>query len=728
MQLLVATSFVLATLPQDPTSAAGPDPLAPGSRVLDSGTVQLIEGVFADPGGGALIIEGDDLVVDLSGSPLVGAAAGTPGDRRVGTGIVVRGQGITLRHARVSGYHIGIHADGVDGLVLEDCDVSGNFRQHLGSTAEVEDSSDWLYPHNNDQGEWRRNYGAGILIENSTGPVVRRCRAREGQNGLLLERVTDGEVYDNDFSFLSGWGVAMWRTEGTLVSRNALDFCVRGYSHGVYNRGQDSAGILMFEQCVDNVLVENSATHGGDGFFGFAGSEALGKAGVEDDGFDRLRRGNNRNLLIDNDFSYAVAHGIEMTFSFDNQFLRNRIVGNGICGVWGGYSRDTLIAFNEFTDNGDLGYGLERGGVNIEHGQGIRVISNEFRGNRCGVHLWWDEDAHLRDLPWTGVNGYEVRDNVIAGNRFVGDALGVHLRDAGATWIQGNARRGLDTWIQPEGESEILSAGDPDLGLAMPSVIALGDTRPVGARLALRGREHIVVDEWGPHDWSEPIFVRRSATAGSHLYELLGAKEGAEIVLVGGRGQHDARILEGEGPPRLEVSVSEGFGSADYRVDLRVGSWETSLEGWILAPSWEVTSFGWTVDPREDEGAWLAESVGGLAWSADELDLRFGGGGPLDLESGPGGGAPIGSDRFGTLASTEVSLPSGNYTLETVSDDGIRVWLNGELVIDDWTWHAPKRNDYPFDVKEGAAPQRIRVHHFELDGHAELRVRVVPGR
>ena len=61
------------------------------------------------------------------------------------------------------------------------------------------------------------------------------------------------------------------------TARNACDFCIRGYSHGVYNRGQDSAGILMFEQCSGNVIAENSATHCGDGLFAFAGKEALGE-------------------------------------------------------------------------------------------------------------------------------------------------------------------------------------------------------------------------------------------------------------------------------------------------------------------------------------------------------------------------------------------------------------------------------------------------------------------
>ena len=43
-------------------------------------------------------------------------------------------------------------------------------------------------------------------------------------------------------------------------------------------------------------------------------------------------------MIVENDLSYAAAHGLEMTFSFGNRILDNRLVGNAICGIWGGYS------------------------------------------------------------------------------------------------------------------------------------------------------------------------------------------------------------------------------------------------------------------------------------------------------------------------------------------------------------------------------------------------------
>ena len=47
---------------------------------------------------------------------------------------------------------------------------------------------------------------------------------------------TGRAAYDNDFSFNSGWGIALYRTNHSEISHNRCDFCVRGYSHGVYNR------------------------------------------------------------------------------------------------------------------------------------------------------------------------------------------------------------------------------------------------------------------------------------------------------------------------------------------------------------------------------------------------------------------------------------------------------------------------------------------------------------
>jgi hypothetical protein len=451
-------------------------------------------------GGGAIRIAAPNIEVEFAeGSVLRGSPGDARPDQYKGYGIRLNGHAaVTIRGARVSGFWCGLWATRADRLVLEGVDASDNRRAYLKSTPAAEDPGDWLYPHNNDKKEWLTNYGAAIYIEDSAGVTVRGCRARQGQNALCLDRVTGSKAYDNDFSFNSGWGIAMWRCVRNVISRNALDFCVRGYSHGVYNRGQDSAGILMFEQNNENVIAENSATHGGDGFFGFAGNEALGETGEHPTEWHK-RRGNCDNLLVANDFSYAAAHGIEMTFSFGNRLLMNRMAGNAICGVWGGYSQDTLIAGNQFDSNGEMGYGLQRGGVNTEHGRGNRIVHNTFTNNRCGVHLWGGPNPEFQTRPWAKANGTDSTGNLIAGNTFGGEAVAFHFRGPGDVTIGPNTLTGVGREIVSEPQYKVIRDGGLTVEpVGVPEYPVYGVRRPVGARLALRGRHNIIMTEWGP--------------------------------------------------------------------------------------------------------------------------------------------------------------------------------------------------------------------------------------
>ena len=165
-------------------------------------------------------------------------------------------------------------ARNVEKLTLDNCDLSYNYRQHLNSTQEKEDISDWMSYHHNEKDEWLR-YGAAIYLRNCNSAIITNCKVTGGQNALMMMECNNGKIYNNDFSFNSGIGIGMYRCNGNEVSYNKINFNVRGYSHGVYNRGQDSAGILVYEQSNQNIFYKNSVTHGGDGFFLWAGQTTM---------------------------------------------------------------------------------------------------------------------------------------------------------------------------------------------------------------------------------------------------------------------------------------------------------------------------------------------------------------------------------------------------------------------------------------------------------------------
>ena len=51
-----------------------------------------------------------------------------------------------------------------------------------------------------------------------------------------------------------------------------------------------------------------------------------------------------------------------------------------------------------------------------------------------------------------------------------------------------------------------------------------------------------------------------------------------------------------------------------------------------------------------------------------------------------------GQRRFGMVAHTRLPLAKGAWEFSTLSDDGVRVTVDGKPVIENWAWHGPTRN------------------------------------
>ncbi len=682
-------------------------------RIDKSCTLEIAAHPIEDANGdGVIQIVGDDLTIDFGKTRLSGAKVGAQPDSFAGVGVRITGKRVKIVNAMVSGFHAAIWATKADGLVLENCDVSGNWCQRLRSTEKAEDGADWLFPHENDQNQWLVNYGAGIYVEESSHIIVRDCRAEHGQNGLLMRKVVDSLVVDNDFSFLSGWGIGMFRCERDRVLNNSCDFCVRGYSHGVYSRGQDSAGILFFEQNKDNVIAFNSATHSGDGFFGFAGKEAL-----EGD-VKAPKIANVRNVIAKNDLSYEPAIGIEMTFSFDNVFASNKLDGSNY-GIWGGYSSETEVIDNEIEEN-------EISGIAIEHGSRWTIVKNRFAHNPKGIELWWNDNKDLLSKPWAKFNRTDSAEHYIAHNRFDGDAIGIELR--GGTFEVEDEANEFQKVAQPFLVDAKSSHKKPDGAPRNPAAppddasllgdVKLGARKAVGARDELAGRDKIIVTEWGPYDWKSPYLQRLAPRDGAHVFRLLGREAIASSSIDG-----DAKLeTEGRGDDaRLLVRAKTPGSVASYTLRVKTSSGELQRSGVLVASRWRVRVFPWTHDPRKELELWHDEAKKALEFARDDLNLPYANGGPSQLADVPQSirDAKLPTDRFGTLADTKLTIPAGKWRIATTSDDGLRVWLDEKLVIDHWDWHPPAPDHYEFSL-DRKGEHALRVEHFEIDGYSIL--------
>lgn len=692
-------------------------PFRPGMVVTQSAAIR--PGSYLAPAGDSavIVVRGTGIELDLSGVELAGAR-----DRREpgvfgGTAIRIEGGAdVTLRGGRIRGYKVAVLARGTKNLRLLDLDLSHNWRPRLYSGIERESLVDWLSFHKNDADEWLR-HGAAIYLAGVEGGEVRGITVRQGMNALLMTRTSGVRVWNNDFSFNSGLGIGLYRSSGNLIAHNRADWNVRGYSHGFYNRGQDSAALLMYEQSSNNVVAFNSMTHSGDGLFLWAGQHTM----------DTGRGGANDNLFYANDFSFAPTNGMEATFS-RNAFVGNRVEG-AWHGLWGGYSWESVVLGNTFVRNVE--------GIAIEHGQDIRIVGNTFDGDTTAIHLWWNR-VEPSDWGYPKHRDTRSRDYTIEGNTIRKVRTALRVKDTQKVLAAGNAidaetlaiATGDTTgWTLTTGASRAAPMEIP----ARFRVAPLEGGNAVAGRAELAGgRETIIIDEWGPYDWRSPRLwpVGRSDEMPLRL-RVLGPEGAWRLTAREGIGS----LSRARGRTGDTIVVTPASGrEQDFRLELEYrGRATTSRFGERTAAGAPVR-FEWRryrapatwhvrFVPLDSAGAApmssdsvrdaLASRTDAAALDTTRLDLMWYRPPRQDIPAA----------RVLTEATARLRVAAGHYRIRTIADDAIRVWVDDRLVIDDWTPGESRVREVAIPI---AANASLRVEHLQLDGWYELRVDIEP--
>lgn len=86
-----------------------------------------------------------------------------------------------------------------------------------------------------------------------------------------------------------------------------------------------------------------------------------------------------------------------------------------------------------------------------------------------------------------------------------------------------------------------------------------------------------------------------------------------------------------------------------------------------------------------------------------------------------GKGAPgnnVAADSFSVRWTRAVNFTQGTYRFYVSSDDGVRVWVDGSLIIDQW--HDASGTLYTADRVLSSAPHALRVEYYENKGSASV--------
>jgi parallel beta-helix repeat protein len=668
------------------TASAATVPLTKGMHITKSITIK--KGVYSLEAGTSLstsviVVEGNNITVDFNGAELRGSNNKSLPNEFKGVAIIIKGNHVTLKNAIIRGYKVAVMAQNSDALQLDHNDFSYNYRQYLQSTREREDYSDWQSYHNNENDEWLR-FGAGIYLRNCNGATIFNNTITNGQCGLMMSSCSGATIYNNNFSFNTGIGIGFYRSNENKVMHNNVDWNVRGMSDGFYYRGQDSAGILVFQQCNNNVFAYNSVTHSGDGFFLWPGQSTL----------DKGTGGCNDNLLYGNDFSYAPTNGVEVTFS------RNTVVNNIIhgCwhGIWGGYSYETKVLGNDFADNME--------GIAIEHGQNNSISQNRFQREGLAINLWAStkidtnfvygkkRDVHSMDYQITKNNfeyvksAFSIRNTKrlnITDNYFLENTKLLNA-DSGVEKMT-FANNDAPTSISQDSKTILSYAPKPIAG-------GMNVTLPKDFP---KGRKAMMMTEWGPYNFNYPIlWWTKTDSDGKMYFDVMGPKGNWELKNVKGvkiisenKGSFPAQIIaqktnDGDAITDIVIDLQytgEKFISELGKVNPKGKPAVFSYKKFELNTPWELQWYKIEAanDPIKQPDGYqnllqqkpiktgVFKELKPALWNKDEAYK--------DLPK----------DSLVDIATTKINLSdTGNYTVGISVAYAVRVYVDGKIIID----------------------------------------------
>jgi hypothetical protein len=142
------------------------------------------------------------------------------------------------------------------------------------------------------------------------------------------------------------------------------------------------------------------------------------------------------------------------------------------------------------------------------------------------------------------------------------------------------------------------------------------------------------------------------------------------------------------------------------------------------------------VDYYEDGGvavaklAWQRISIATTEWQGEYFDNIALEGSPvlvrvdeeIDFNWGDGSPAPglIPADRFSVRWTRTAQLDGGVYRFVATADDGVRVWVDNDLIIDEWIIESART--YTADIPLAQGQHQLRVEYFENTGLALISV------
>ncbi|MEO7175845.1 MAG: right-handed parallel beta-helix repeat-containing protein [Saprospiraceae bacterium] len=683
MNLSKATAFILFLLIHSVLIAQNIRPHQPTRGGVITESCQIIRDTYnfasyPDIDKPVLTIKGSYMTVDFKNSTIIGSSNFAHPDSFQGVGILLEGDHITIKNLDIRGFKIGILAENCVGCQILQCDVSYNYRPRLYSTTSVENMTDWLSYHVNERAEWKR-YGAGIYLNFCDSFIIKGNKATGNQNAALIVDSHFGEIAHNNFAFNSGLGIGLYRSSYTYIHHNYLDFNIRGFSLGKYSRGQDSAGLLIYEQAIFNRVEYNTATHCGDGLFLWAGQTTMIS------GFG----GCNDNEIRLNDFSHAATNGVEATFS------RNLIEKNKIedCtyGIWAGYSYNSVFDRNILRHNTTA--------IAIEHGQQNAMTHNLIFECETGIYNW--AKYPQPDWPFVKKKNTPSFAPKIQKNIFINDKVGIKLELTARPLVDENTFVSVANKFAADSSFDLNAKemNADSFGFLSQQLLYLDTVITSYYPFPFRGKDQIKMTPWGPYDHRYPLVWLKAQNTDTITFEILGPLDFSSGKQYGNWAVNKVEGLQligakaGEFPSTIKCLIQKGkqqnlvlnFTGPSYKNQFGIQQLQQtarsfSYENKSVAMPWVVKYYPYQFD-RDKR---LLENIDLINQVQTTIALDSTVNTELAFNWWHEPTKLVPEDHFIAIASSEIDLPKGHYAIQICSDDAVNLRINDKLMIEHW--------------------------------------------
>ena len=454
-----------------------------------------------------LTVQGNNIILDFKGATLQGSNDKDLPDQFYGTAInIKKGKNITIRNLKIRGYRTAIDAKNIEGLKLENCDFSNNYRRP------VENFSDFYQKQSQPDFSIHSQLVNTVVLNGCTTIEISSCSARANENVIAFVNCSDALVVNNDFSFNSGAALVLNGSSNNQVLYNRFNFNISD------TLLLNSASVVIDGNTSSSLLYKNSITHSANGII--IGGKTFRKNATP----------STRNIIMENDLSYSFFSGIS-SYNTDAIINKNRIYGSKY-GSRNISPEDQLIGNNQFRYN--------QTAINVDGPGTVSIHHNIFFEDFIALRL-----QNRKNLKESQLFKVIVVANSFNRNKLVFDMAEV---DSMAEFT--NIYQQCDTLFKPESaQTQINMQENEDVLVNLsqdlvPAVRVDQTQNPFKGNGRFAGRNFLIPGKWGPYDFSYPLArVQEQDSTGAIRIMVVGPEgewvvkeiRGYEVLSVSGK-------------------------------------------------------------------------------------------------------------------------------------------------------------------------------------------------